>query len=383
MASRTGTRARVAGQASSRGGRRSAGRGSDVAQASGVLPVGGGGVPHPHVAEIQRSRLLAAAVRTVDELGYSQATVAHITRRARVSRRTFYELFANREECLLAALEGVVECVRGEVAAAELGGLVWRERVRGGLWVVLSFFDREPVLARVCVVQALRGSRAVLERREEILGGLAALVDAGRAESQRGAEECPSSTAEGLVGAGFALVYSRLLRNDSTPLTELMGDLMGMIVLPYMGPAAARKEQTRAVEPPSGVGFAVGKAAKTAGRARTAGGMEAEGAQGAEAAELGDPLAGIPMRLTYRTVRVLETIAVQPGVSNRGVGERAGVSDQGQISKLLARLERLGLAANTGEGHLKGEPNAWVLTATGQRVAQTIRIHTHDHEEAA
>ncbi len=96
-----------------------------------------------------------------------------------------------------------------------------------------------------------------------------------------------------------------------------------------------------------------------------------------------DPLAGIPMRLTYRTVRVLETIAEQPGVSNRGVGEQAGVSDQGQISKLLARLERLGLASNTGEGHLKGEPNAWTLTPTGRRVAQTIRIHTHDHKEAA
>jgi AcrR family transcriptional regulator len=336
--------------------------------ASGVLPAGGEGLAHPHVAEIQRSRLLAAAVRTVDELGYSQATVAHITHRARVSRRTFYELFANREECLLAALEGVVDGIRGEVAAADLAGLAWRERVRGGLWAILSFFDREPVLARVCVVQALRGSQRVLERREEILSGLAVLVDAGRGESSRGAVECPSSTAEGLVGAGFALVYSRLLRGDREPLTDLMGDLMGMIVLPYLGPAAARREQTRAAKPAPVASSAAGQAAQAAE---------------VEEGEHGDPLAGIPMRLTYRTVRVLETIAAQPGVSNRGVGERAGVSDQGQISKLLARLERLGLVCNTGEGHMKGEPNAWTLTPTGRRVAQTIRIHTHDHEEAA
>jgi AcrR family transcriptional regulator len=334
-----------------------------------VLP-GGDGVPHPHVAEIQRSRLLAAAVRTVEELGYSQATVAHITHRARVSRRTFYELFANREECLLAALESVVESIRGEVAAAELDGLVWRERVRGGLWAILSFFDREPVLARVCVVQALRGSQTVLERREEILAGLAAFVDGGRGEGQRGTE-CPPLTAEGLVGAGFALVYARLLRRDSEPLTGLMGDLMGMIVLPYMGPSAARKEHLR---PAHG-------AVKRAARKASKDAQDAQDVSGER--EHGDPLAGIPMRLTYRTVRVLEVIAEQPGVSNRGVGERAGVSDQGQISKLLARLQRLGLATNTGEGHMKGEPNAWTLTSTGLRVAQTIRIHTHDHKEAA
>jgi AcrR family transcriptional regulator/DNA-binding MarR family transcriptional regulator len=330
-----------------------------------TLLVTGEGVGHPQVAEIQRSRLLAAAVRAVEELGYTQATVAHITRRARVSRRTFYELFSNREECLIAALESVVEGIRGEIDAAGLEGLAWRERVRGGLWVILSFFDREPVLARVCVVQALRGSQAVLERREQVLAGLAAIVDEGRLEGGRG-QECPPLTAEGLVGAAFSLVYARLLRRDSELLVGLVGDLMGMIVLPYMGPAAARREQSR---PAPGLP-ATAPAAKGA-------------AKSARAQVQGDPLAGIPMRLTYRTVRVLEVIAVQPGVSNRGVGEQAGVSDQGQISKLLARLERLGLASNTGEGHLKGEPNAWTLTPTGRRVAQTIQLHTHDHKEAA
>jgi AcrR family transcriptional regulator/DNA-binding MarR family transcriptional regulator len=279
-----------------------------------------------------------------------------------VSRRTFYELFSNREECLVAALESVIDSVRVEIAAAGLEGLAWRERVRSGLSVILSFFDREPVLARVCVVQAMRGSQAVLERREQILAGLATIVDEGRLESNRG-QECPPLTAEGLVGAAFSLVYARLLRRDPEPLTDLVGDLMGMIVLPYQGPAAARKEQARSAS--------TQPARPAAEKVSSAGKAES------------DPLAGIPMRLTYRTVRVLEVIDAQPGVSNRGVGEQAGVSDQGQISKLLARLERLGLASNTGVGHTKGEPNAWTLTPTGRRVAQTIRMHTHDHKEAA
>jgi AcrR family transcriptional regulator len=333
--------------------------------AAAVGAVGGGeGVAHPRVVEIQRSRMLAAAARAVEELGYTRATVAHITRRAKISRRTFYELFGNREECLIAALEDVVGSIRGELATAELKGLVWRERMRVGVWTILAFFDREPVLARFLVVQALRGSQAVLERREEVLGELARAIDEGRREGSRG-EECPPLTAEGLVGALFGVVYARLLRREHEPLTDLTGDLMGMIVLPYLGPAVVRREQTLPTPAPASAKALAGHKPK------------ARGADGE------DVLAGIPMRLTYRTMRVLEAIAQEPGVSNRGVGERAGASDQGQISKLLARLERLGLAVNTGVGHAKGEPNAWTLTPTGQRVAQTIRIHTHDHEEAA
>jgi AcrR family transcriptional regulator len=331
----------------------------------GGLVLGGESAPHPRVAEIQRSRLMASAAVAVEELGYTRATVAHITRRAKVSRRTFYELFANRDECLIAALEDVVESIRRELVAAELAGLPWLERVRGGLWTILSFFDREPVLARFCVVQALRGSQAVLERREEILQDVARMLDEGRAESARGAD-CPPLTAEGLVGAACAVVYTRLLRRDPEPLTDLMGDLMGAIVLPYMGPAAVRREQSRSAPAP------VEPAARKGSR-----GGDGDGEGNV------DVLASIPMRLTYRTMRVLEAIADEPGISNRAAGDRAEVSDQGQISKLLARLERLGLASNTGEGHAKGEPNAWTLTPTGQRVAQTIRIHTHDHREAA
>ncbi len=323
------------------------------------------GTQSAQLTEIQRSRLIAGAVCAIEELGYVQTTVGHITTRASVSRRTFYELFANREDCLSAVLEDVVGQIRDELAAAEIDGLPWRERVRAGLWAILSFFDREPALARVCVVQALRGGPRVLERREEILAGLAAVVDEGRLAGLRG-RECTPLTAEGLVGAAFAIVYARLLRGERRPLTGLLGELMGMIVLPYIGPAAARREQTRPAPAPS----------------RAVAPERAGGAQGA-----GDPLRDVPVRLTYRTARVLEGVAELGGrgsdPSNRMVGEYAGVADPGQISKLLARLERAGLLANTGLGHARGEPNAWRLTPRGEQVARSIRVHTPQRREAA
>ncbi len=318
------------------------------------------GVSAGQLVEIQRSRLLAGAVAAIEELGYAGTTVEHITSRARVSRRTFYELFENREACLRALFDDVLGTLEGELVAAGLGGLGWRERVRGGLWVILSFFDREPALARVCVVQVLRGGGEVLGRREEVLARLAGVVDEGRRESARGGD-CTALTAEGLVGAAFAIVHGRVLRETCDPLTGLLGELMGLIVLPYLGAAVARRERTRAVPTPKLL------ARRPVGRPQR---------------EI-DPLQEVPMRLTYRTARVLECIAARPGVSNRQVAERAGISDQGQVSKLLARLERLGLTSNTGEGHAKGEPNAWKLTPLGARVAQRLSMSARGERQAA
>ena len=122
--------------------------------------------------------------------------------------------------------------------------MAWRERVRGGLWAILSFLDAEPVLARICVVQALHGGPRALERREQILARLAGVLDEGRREGARG-EECTLVTAEGLVGGAFGVVYARLRSGDRGPLTGLLDELMGMIALQYLGPRAARREQRR------------------------------------------------------------------------------------------------------------------------------------------
>jgi hypothetical protein len=233
------------------------------------------------------------------------------------------------------------------------------------MFVILSFFDREPGLARLCVVQVLRGGPRMLEYREEVLAGLVAVVDQGRVEGERGGE-CTVLTAEGLVGAALAIVHARLLVGGRAgPLVGLLGELMGLIVLPYLGSGAARRERTRPLpalaQPDCG------------GRGR-----------GGDAWGVSDPLRGIPMRLTYRTVRVLEGVARNPGASNRAIAQYAEIHDQGQISKLLRRLEHLGLLKNSAPGgHQRGEPNAWTLTATGSQVAASISGYSEPHVQEA
>ena len=338
---------------------RVAGGGAKVASVGGAdgpqrsvpgwhLEIPGGS--HPQLVEVQRSRLLSATIRAVEELGSQNVTVADITRLARVSRRTFYELFADREECFLAALEGAVASIEGELAALDLEGHGWCERVRIGLWTILCFFDRQPALARVCVVESLRGGSKIFDAREVVLARLVAIVDEGRDANTR-MRDGAAITAEGVVGAVLAILYSRVSRRESEPLSSLLGELMGMIVLPYLGPQAARKEQKRPLpELPS---------------AQTENRVSADRL-------VGDPLEGVPIRLTYRTIRVVECVAAKPGSSNRQVGDAAGISDQGQISKLLARLERKGVLINAGRDRHEGEPNVWELTAIGERVVRSI-----------
>jgi hypothetical protein len=149
-------------------------------------------------------------------------------------------------------------------------------------------------------------------------------------------------------------------------LTGLLGELMAMIVLPYLGTAAAKRERSRPA--PAAPAVAVGTPTPVSRSER-------------------DPLADVNLRLTHRTARVLEGIGELSGrgsdPSNRQVANFAGVTDPGQISKLLRRLERLGLLANTGAGHAKGEPNAWALTPKGQQVTRSIRLHSASHERRA
>jgi AcrR family transcriptional regulator/DNA-binding MarR family transcriptional regulator len=261
-----------------------------------------------------------------------------------VSRRTFYEIFEDREDCFLAAFDGAIARIASEVVPAYEQPGRWREKVRAGLIALLSVFDSDPGVARLVVVESLGGGARALERRRRVVEALISVVDEGRGEAVR-ETGLTRLTAEGVVGALLAIVHARLLEEHPGRLAELSGSLMGIVVLPYLGQAVARAESARPV--PKAVG----------GR----------GSRGAP-----DPLRHLEMRLTYRTVRVLLAVASNPGSSNRAVADVAGIVDQGQISKLLARLHGLGLIENTGAGATRGERNAWRLTRKGEEVHDAI-----------
>jgi AcrR family transcriptional regulator len=378
------SRARGAGGGAGRGG----GGGVERRPAHSDVDRGGG---RGGVADIQRARMIAALVEVAGERGVGGVTVAHVVARSGVSRRTFYELFEDREDCFLAALDQAVERGARRVVPAFQAAGSWRERVRAGLAALLEYLDDEPGMGALCIVDALGAGPVALERRKQVVGTLIDAVHEGRKGARTDAKPT-RLTAEGIVGAVLAVLHARLAarkagengaggvrlggtgqevgvqvvgapvadagaggaqsigaRGSAPSTVALLGPLMGMIVLPYLGQAAAARETARTsprrrrVAPPSG-----------------------------------DPLRELDMRLTYRTVRVLlaigELVAQGSGPSNRRVAEAAGVADQGQISKLLARLEHLGLIANAGAGGPpRGEPNIWRLTQKGAEIERMIR----------
>jgi AcrR family transcriptional regulator len=336
---------------------------------------GGNGLAREHVSDIQRARILGAVVEVVAEHGAANVTVAHIVACSGVSRRTFYELFADREDCFLAAFDETIGCIAAVVVPAYGQPSRWLEKIRSGLTALLGFLEDEPAAGRLVIVDALGAGANALERRRRVLARVIAAIDEGREET-KSSDSPPPMAAEGVIGGVLAVLHSRLLAcqppdmggpppatmrggagigaplsqpsPEGDSLLELTGPLMSMIVLPYLGATVARKELARPVP---------------ARPAKPRNGSA-------------DPLRDLNMRLTYRTIRVLMAIAELGGrgsyPSNREVGTIAGMQDQGQISKLLSRLHRLGLIENTGVGPSKGAPNAWKLTTKGANIERTL-----------
>jgi AcrR family transcriptional regulator/DNA-binding MarR family transcriptional regulator len=291
------------------------------------------------VSSVQRRRILAAAVDVVEDHGIEGASGSRIVTQARVSRKTFYDLFETRTDCVLAAMEQAIDLAAERSRAAWNAQDTWVARVRAGLLALLQFCDERPELARLCVLQSGAAGTMALYQRGAAFERLAELVDKGREVASRPESQL---TAYGLVSGTFGVIQARLLDAEPRSLVDLLNPLMSFIVLPYLGADAARQEAHR---PPPAVS------------------PERSGKSTADALE--------GVRLTYRTLRVLAAIAAKPGLTNTEVSEGAGVSDQGQISKLLSRLADLDFVENRGEGGRRG-PNAWHLTPLGEQIEQTI-----------
>lgn len=294
------------------------------------------------VDEAQRTRILEAMAQAMVEHGPDVA-IAEVIARAGVSSGAFHEAFHDREACLLATLECGVERARKAVVPAYDAESRWLDAIKAALASLLAFLEREPAMGRVLVVYAMSGGERVLRRRVEVLEVLAAAVDLGRLEGPQERQRPPAVIAEGAVGAVLAVLQNRLLTDRHAGVMDLFGSLVSIIVLPYLGAGVARRELTRPVprirfsagiEPPDGGSY--------------------------------DERHGRAVRLTYRTAIVLRSIADYPGASNREVADRAGIVDQGQISKLLKRLHACGLIVKDGRARTRGAPNSWRLTERGE-----------------
>ena len=273
--------------------------------------------------------------------------------RAGVTENDFHELFPTFDECYRAAYEQHLEQLSHTVATAGCRQDGWLGRIRAGLVALLGFFDDDPSSTRLLVLEAPVSAAVTFECRQQLHDVLARLLDHHQpADSSTGAPLlAPALTGELIVGGVFSVIRTTLLENDKCQLVELAPSLMAFIVAPYLGQGAARAELE---------GSPYGRSNALASE------------RGLTRARAISRAADLPVRATHRTTMVLRAIDQTPYSNNREIAEAAGLTDEGQTSKLLARLERQGVIENVGIGAARGEPNAWLLTASGQRALSLI-----------
>lgn len=205
------------------------------------LPRGRHGLPRELVERSQRERLLAAVVKVTVAKGYESTTVGDILGEAGVGRESFYELFDDKLDCMVAAHRLLLDDLEEQVRAAYIGEGPWAARVREGLEATLGWFAADPETSRFLLVETSTVGptfRSIFQRE---YGRFTALLEEGFDDSAP-RPDLTEATSLG-VGALLAKLYEEILRNRAAALPRLLPDLTYDFLVPFAGEEAAREQQ--------------------------------------------------------------------------------------------------------------------------------------------
>lgn len=177
---------------------------------------------------------------TVAQRGYQQTAVADVLATARISRRTFYETFRDKQDCFLAAYDAFSARCERDVQRACDAGATTEESITMGLEALLRLLAGEPAYARLAVVEVLAAGDAGRARRDAALRRYASGVDAARARRRDDRSERPALVAQAVVGGIYELIYSYIIRDATEQLPALREPLTHFASMLLGGPRAAR-----------------------------------------------------------------------------------------------------------------------------------------------
>ena len=131
---------------------------------------------------VQRRRLFEAAAAEFARSGYAEASAEAISRAAGMSKATFYEHFANKEECILALFdEAATEVLRVMAEGTAAGGRDPVQRLRGGLRAFLDMLARYPNESQTLLVEIIGAGPRAAQRRDEVFELFAEAISAENA----------------------------------------------------------------------------------------------------------------------------------------------------------------------------------------------------------
>ena len=183
--------------------------------------------PPPEVRlPIQRERLLQAAATEFAERGFSGASSESISRRAGMSKATFYEHFGNKEDCIVALFDvaGMRVAVAMASAARSAGRADASERMKAGTRAFLTALAEYPEYAQTLLVEIIGAGPKAAQRRDQIMQQFADLLDAeNEAAARRGLSRRFASTYDSfaIVGAITELVSRQVRLGEPPDVLEL------------------------------------------------------------------------------------------------------------------------------------------------------------------
>jgi len=175
--------------------------------------------------EVQKERLFEAAAAVFSRVGYADASAEAISREAGMSKATFYEHFANKEECLAALFAYASLSFREALSeASSASGLDFQARHRAGLRAILEGIESNPLMAQAMLVETGGAGARIAELRDNALHAIAEHMyeqTVRAAERGGGPAFASPDDAFAIVGAAFVLISRQLRTGHPERVTDL------------------------------------------------------------------------------------------------------------------------------------------------------------------
>jgi AcrR family transcriptional regulator len=206
------------------------------------LPRGPHNLARDDVLASQRLRMLEAMAETVAEKGYAATTVGDVVSGAGVSRKTFYEHFADKEDCFLAAFDSGVDALVEAIASAQPDDATRMGLVRARVRAYLVTLAARPAFARTFLIEVFAAGPQALERRQRVLTRFEEFLRGLHAEVRREFPDLPEVRDVvwvAAVGAVNEVVSQHVRDGRAEELPELEDTLVAIQAALLGVPAAA------------------------------------------------------------------------------------------------------------------------------------------------
>ncbi|HSC21378.1 MAG TPA: TetR/AcrR family transcriptional regulator [Solirubrobacterales bacterium] len=203
----------------------------------------GRGTPREEARRNQRERLFAAMVAVTAEKPYAETSVADLVELSGVSSRSFYQHFADKEECFLATMDEILTTTRRFAEGAlEAGGK--RGVAETAVQALLAAAIAQPAAAKLCTVTAFSAGEAPRERIGQAVAELSEMLQRGLDELPA-RERMPEELTQAIFGGVSLVLYRRLARDEIDALSEVGRGLCRWVVSIPPPPGSLRGRSRR------------------------------------------------------------------------------------------------------------------------------------------